>query len=190
MASTESWGFRSLAELLRDLGPREGERKVYKKFKELYERAVRYSAGEPPDKWRPPGNSNRQQWLMELAAESLEKTLELRQNRPIQLPSDRQEETHKKLLNLAQRMGHMMHLQEEQVQMDTAYEVMQNAAYGGLGGIIHGITRWKDAVSAPDCSYGYKGREERTPNRIVTTGSPSISSKHTTPGHRAQRRWP
>ena len=96
MASTESWGFRSLAELLRDLGPREGERKVYKKFKELYERAVRYSAGEPPNKWRPPGNSNRQQWLMELAAESLEKTLELRQNRPIQLPSDRQEETHKK----------------------------------------------------------------------------------------------
>ena len=41
MASTESWGFRSLADLLRDLGPREGERKVYKRFKELYERATR-----------------------------------------------------------------------------------------------------------------------------------------------------
>ena len=57
MASTEYWGFRSLVELLRDLGPREGERKIYKKFKELYERAVRYSTGEPPDEWRPPGNS-------------------------------------------------------------------------------------------------------------------------------------
>ena len=95
MASTESWGFRSLAELLRDLGPREGERKVYKKFKELYERAVRYSAGEPPDKWRPPGNTYyRNQGLKELATESLATTRELRKNRPLQLPSDRQEETH------------------------------------------------------------------------------------------------
>ena len=129
MASTESWGFRSLAELLRDLGPREGERKVYKKFKELYEHAVRYSAGEPPDEWRPPGNSCfSDQGLKNLAAESLATTLELRKKRPIQLPSNRQEETHKKLLNLAQRMGHMMHLQEEQVQINTAYEVMQNAA--------------------------------------------------------------
>ena len=83
MASTESWGFRSLAELLRDLGPREGERKVYKKFKELYERAVSYSAGEPPDEWRPPGNGYyMNQGLKELAAESLATTLELRKNCP------------------------------------------------------------------------------------------------------------
>ena len=60
-------------------------------------------------------------------------------------------------------MGHMMHLQEEQVRIDTAYAVMQEAAYGGSsasacgssarwGGIIYNITRWEHAVSAPDCS--------------------------------------
>ena len=113
MASTESWGFRSLVELLRDLGPREGERKVYVSLRKLYEHAVRYSAGEPPDEWRPPGNSHFDaQGLKNLAADSLATTLELRKNHPIQLPGDRQEETHKKLLKMAQRMGHMMHLQE------------------------------------------------------------------------------
>ena len=154
----ELWGFKGLIDLLRDLGPREGERKVYKKFKEWYERATRMSkgaqdAGDPLEEWRPPGNGYRQDQLKGLAAESLAATLELRQNRPIQLPSDRQEETHRKLLNLAQRMGHMMHLQEEQVRIDTAYEVMQKAAYGGGSGIIYNILQWEHAVSAPDCSW-------------------------------------
>ena len=59
MASTESWGFRSLAELLRDLGPREGERKVYKKFKDWYKRTIWMSkdeqdAGDSFEEWRPP----------------------------------------------------------------------------------------------------------------------------------------
>ena len=119
--------------------------------------------GDPFEEWRPPGNSYRQDRIKGLAAESQAATLELRQNHPIQLPSDRQEETHRKLLNLAQRMGHMMHLQEEQVRIDTAYAVMQEAAYGGSsasacgssarwGGIIYNITRWEHAVSAPDCS--------------------------------------
>ena len=113
MASSESWGFKSVNSLLRELGPREGERKVYKKFKELLQQATRYSAGEPPDEWRPPGNSHFEaQGLKNLAADSLATTLELRKNRPIQLPGDRQEETHKKLLKMAQRMGHKMHLQE------------------------------------------------------------------------------
>ena len=40
----ESWGFQSLAGLLRDLGPTEGQRKVYKRFKELYQSATRMSA--------------------------------------------------------------------------------------------------------------------------------------------------
>ena len=130
MASTESWGFRSLVELLRDLGPRERERQVYVSLRNLYERAVRYSAGEPPDEWRSPGNSHFDaKGLKNMAADSLATTLELRKNCLIQLPGDRQEETHNNFLKMAQWMGHMMHLQEEQVQIDTAYEVMQNAAY-------------------------------------------------------------
>ena len=98
----------------------------------------------------------------------------------IQLPSDRQEETHKKLLNLAQRLGHMMHLQEEQVQIDTAYEVMQNAAYGGFSGIIHNITRWEDAVSAPDCSCD-RERVDEDPQRNHHNWEPGylIKAYHT-----------
>ena len=156
MASkTESWGFKSLLDLLKDLGPREGERKVYKRFKEWHERATRMSAGygaqdagKPLEEWRPPGRGHREDRLKALAAESLAATLELRQNRPIQLPSNRQEECHGKLLNLAQRMGCMMNLQEEQVRIDTAYDAMQEAACK----IIYNITRWEHAVSAPDCS--------------------------------------
>ena len=149
MASTESWGFQSLADLLRDLGPREGEHKVYKKFKELYEHAVRYSAGEPPDEWRPPGNSYyNNQGLKELAAESLATTLELRKNCPLQLPSDRQEETHKKLITAALKMENYMNLQKEQVRIDDANEAMQKSA----GNIVKDLTTWADAVSAPDCS--------------------------------------
>ena len=45
---TESWGFQSLAALLRDLGPREGERKVYKLVKDLCGRATGLSAGNRP----------------------------------------------------------------------------------------------------------------------------------------------
>ena len=177
MASTESWGFRSLAELLRDLGPREGERKVYKKFKELYERAVKYSAGEPPDEWRPPGNGYINQSMKELAAESLATTLELRQNRPLQLPSNRQEETHKKLLNLAIKMGKMMKLQEEQVRIDDANEAMQKRA----GDIVKDLTTWADAVSAPDCSRN-SAKDQRDPQWGNYNWEPDhlIQAYHTT----------
>ena len=51
----ESWGFRGIAGLLKDLGPREGQRKVYQEIKELYQSAIKLSAGEPPHEWRPPG---------------------------------------------------------------------------------------------------------------------------------------
>ena len=128
----ESWGFQGLAGLLRDLGPTEGERKVYKKFKELYQKATKMRAGEPPDKWRPPGRNqptrgeqsswNPDQELKKLAADSLETTLKLRQNKPIHKPSDREEECHGKLLTLAIKMGDMMKLQAAQVQIDTANE--------------------------------------------------------------------
>ena len=86
MASTESSVSRSLADLLRDLGPREGERKVYKRVKEVYEHATRLIAGEPPDEWRPPGKGYWEAQLKGLAAKSLHTVLELRQNRPIQKP--------------------------------------------------------------------------------------------------------
>ena len=129
----ESWGFQSLAGLLRDLGPTEGQRKVYKRFKELYQSATRMSAGEPPDEWRPPGKSHHQgrelrcdsdAELAELAADSLQTTLKLRQNKPIHKPSTREKECHGKLLNLAMKMGNLMKLQEEQIQIDTANEEM------------------------------------------------------------------
>ena len=41
--------------LLRDLGPTEGQRQVYKKFKEAMKEIRQIGAREPPDRWRPPG---------------------------------------------------------------------------------------------------------------------------------------
>ena len=148
MASSESWGFKSVNSLLRELGPREGERKVYEKFKKLLQQATQYSAGEPPDEWRPPGNGYYQEGLKNLAAESLATTLELRKNRPLQLPFDRQEETHKKLITAALKMGNYMNLQGEQCRIDKANGAMQERA----GNIVKDLTTWADAVSAPDCS--------------------------------------
>ena len=125
----ESWGFKGLEGLLRDLGPTEGQRKLYKRFKEMYQCATKTSAGEPPDEWRPPGQHCLRrkghfitpgQELKGLAADSLEATLELRQNKPIHKPSNREKECHGKLLNLAVKMGNLMKLQEEQVRTDTA----------------------------------------------------------------------
>ena len=115
----ESWGFQSLAGLLRDLGPTEGQRKVYRRFKELYQSATEMSAGEPPDEWRPPGRDHPSRKghydtpdgeLKSLAGCSLEATLKLRQNKPIHKPSDREKECHVKLLNLATKMGNLMKL--------------------------------------------------------------------------------
>ena len=80
----ESWGFQGLAGFLRDRGPTEGEKKVYRKFKELYQKATTMSAGEPSDEWKPPGKlSIWDTWstwnpggqLMNLAADSVETTL-------------------------------------------------------------------------------------------------------------------
>ena len=87
------------------------------------------SAGKPPDEWRPPGKSCYQgrgirgdpgAELAELAADSLQTTLKLRQNKPIHKPSNREKECHGKLLNLAMKMGNLMKLQEEQIRIDTA----------------------------------------------------------------------
>ena len=45
----ESWGFRGMEGLLRDLGPTEGQRQVYKKFKEAMKEIRQIGAREPPD---------------------------------------------------------------------------------------------------------------------------------------------
>ena len=111
-SKTESWGFKSILDLLRDLGPREETRKVYKQFKALVLDAKNMSVGVQPEESRPPGCS-RQTLLKTLATEGLAAALKLRQSRVLYLPSTRQEECHRKLLDLAQRMGHMMHLQEK-----------------------------------------------------------------------------
>ena len=152
----ESWGFQGLAGFLRDLGPTEGEKKVYRKFKELYQKATTMSAGEPPDEWRPPGQRskwdirstwNPDQQLRNLAADSVETTLKLRQNKPIHKPSDKEEECHRKLLTLAIKMGDMMKLQAEQVRIDTANEDLQKQAHF----VTKDIQTWADVAIAPDC---------------------------------------
>ena len=162
----ESWGFQGLAGLVRDLGPTEGERKVYKKVKELYQRATKMSAGEPPDEWRPPGQNQltrkeQSSWhpdqeLRNLASDSLEATLNLRHRPTITKPSDREKECHAKLLNLAIKMGDIMKLQEQQVRID--------AAYGDLQMQAHLVTKrmdtWTNAVSAPDCSLHGPGHKD------------------------------
>ena len=85
----ESWGFQGIAELLKDLGPREGQRKVYQGLKEFYQSAVKMSAGEPAHDWRPPGQdcNSRQIFpgneLRDLASRSLQTVLKLRQKSQI-----------------------------------------------------------------------------------------------------------
>ena len=168
----KSWGFQGLAGLLRDLGPTEGERKIYKKFKELYQKETKMSAWEPPDKWRPPGQNQptrkgQSSWyphqeLKNLAADSLEATLKLGQNKPIHKPSDRDEECHGKLLTLAIKMGNMMKLQEAQVRIDKANEKLQMQAHF----VTKRLETWADAVSAPDCSlYKPYSKEDRGQNK-------------------------
>ena len=93
-AATESWGFKSLQELLRDLGPREDTRKVYRQFKELVEKAKNTSVGEHPNVWRPPGL--RRSGIRELAADGLAATVKLRESRVLYLPSTKQEECHRR----------------------------------------------------------------------------------------------
>ena len=80
--------------LLRDLGPTEGQRQVYKKFKEAMKEIRQIGAREPPDEWRPPGRDEKAQEarryqgiktlddeLRGLAASSLEAALALRKNK-------------------------------------------------------------------------------------------------------------
>ena len=154
----ESWGFQGLTGFLRDLGPTEEEKKVYRKFKELYQKATTMSAGEPSDEWRPPGK--RSIWdeghgygkhpgsqLMILAADSVETTLKLRQNKPIRKPSDKEEECHRKLMTLAIKMGDMMKLQAEQVRINTANEDLQQQAHF----VTKELQTWAYVASAPDC---------------------------------------
>ena len=179
----ESWGFQGLAGLLRDLGPTEGEKKVYRKFKELYQKATTMSAGEPPDEWRPPGQRstwrpstasswNPDQELKDMAADSLETTLKLTQNKPIHKPSDKEEECHRKLLTLAIKMGDMMKLQAEQVRIDTANENLQEKAHY----VTTEMEMWADGVSAPDCG----GQGDKIPDRYNWVPAHLTQKYHTT----------
>ena len=121
----ESWGFRGVADLLKDLGPRKGQRKVYQEIKELYQNAIKLGAGEPPHEWRPPGMGSAE--IAVLARRSLQAALELREKSTISKPSDREKECHVKLLGLATKMGDLMRLQEVQVRIDKANHELQIA---------------------------------------------------------------
>ena len=153
----ESWGFRGMEGLLRDLGPTEGQRQVYKKFKEAMKEIRQIGAREPPDRWRPPGadlapeavqRGTLDDKLRGLAASSLEAALALRQNKPINSPSNREKECHGKLLNLATEMGGLMKLQEQQVRIDEAYERLKYH----YSSVTRKFEIWGTAVSTPDCT--------------------------------------
>ena len=149
----ESWGFQSLAGLLRDLGPREGQRKVYQEIKELYQSAIKLSAGEPPHEWRPPGRDCDE--LAVLARCSLQLALKLRGRCTISKPSDREKECHAKLVGLATKMGDLMKLQEVQVRIDKANHELQMHAHN----VTKRLDYWDKAVSAPVCTK-YKPLKE------------------------------
>ena len=99
----KSWTIQSTLDLVKDLGPWENTARSYKLFKEnlkkLRERGSRSSelSGTSPGGWEPPGEV----WEKELkgvANDGLKLLVELRESRQIQLPTDRQKETHRKLL--------------------------------------------------------------------------------------------
>ena len=142
----ESWGFRGMAGLLKDLGPRKGQRKVYQEIKELYQNAIKLGAGEPPHEWRPPGMGSAE--IAVLARRSLQAALELREKSTISKPSDREKECHVKLLGLATKMGDLMRLQEVQVRIDKANHEFQKHAHG----VTKRLDLWNKAVSAPVCT--------------------------------------
>ena len=121
----------------------------------MYQIAETLSAGEPPDEWRPPGQVSARKGhfnpdgeLKSLAASSLEVTLALRQNKPINSPTNREKECHGKLLNLFIKMGNLMKLQEEQVRIVAAHDELK--LQSDL--VTRKLNVWDNAVSAPDCS--------------------------------------
>ena len=115
--------------------------------------------------------------LKELAADSLEATLELRQHKPIHKPSNREKECHGKLLNLAIKMGKMMKLQEEQVRIDTANLEMQRQAHN----VTKALDVWENAVSAPDCSRcGPRHLDDQKQSKYNREPDHLIQAYHTT----------
>ena len=149
----ESWGFRGVADLLKDIGPREGQRKVYQELKEFYQSAIKLSAGEPHHEWRPPGTNcdgsvGPGSELKDLAMRSLKTALKLRQKSAISKPSDREKECHVKLLALATKMGDLMRLQEVQVRIDHASHEMNRRSHY----VTKQLELWAKAVSAQVCT--------------------------------------
>ena len=126
----KSWTIQSTLDLVKDLGPRENTARSYKLFKEnlkkLRERGSQLSG--PSGGWEPPVEVWEKQ-LKGVANDSLKLLVKLRDSRQLQLPSDRQNETHRKLLEAVRKFQGKMNLQEKQVALDQAYQEMRQRAY-------------------------------------------------------------
>ena len=95
---------------MKDLGPQENTARSYKLFKEKLKIVDRRSSGTSPGGWEPPGEV----WEKELkgvANDGLKILVGLRESRQIQLPTDRQNETHRKLLEATKLFKEKMKLQ-------------------------------------------------------------------------------
>ena len=154
----KSWTITEVVDLVKDLGPRENTSFAYRRFKENLKKL---SPSGPT--WEPPGEAGEKK-LKGLANDGLQILVGLRESRQIQLPTDRQNETHRKLLEATKLFQEKMKLQEQQVALDRAYEEMRQRAYDPWnpqnprmenGGIVTSLTRWANAVTEPDCSYNW-----------------------------------
>ena len=148
-----SWTITEVVDLVKDLGPRENTAYSYKRLKETLK-----SFSGPT--WEPPGKAGEKE-LKGVANDGLKILVGLRESRQIQLPTDRQNETHRKLLEATKLFQEKIKLQEQQVALDRAYEEMRQRAYDPWnpqnprmenGGIVTSLTRWANAVTEPDCS--------------------------------------
>ena len=109
-----------VVDLVKDLGPRENTAYSYKRLKETLK-----SFSGPT--WEPPGEAEEKE-LKGVANDGLKILVGLRESRQIQLPTDRQNKTHPKLLEATKEFQEKMKRQELQVALDRAYKEMRQRA--------------------------------------------------------------
>ena len=98
----KSWTITEVVDLVKDLGPRENTAYSYKRLKETLK-----SFSGPT--WEPPGKAGEKE-LKGVANDGLKILVGLRESRQIQLPTDRQNETHRKLLEATKLFHEKMKL--------------------------------------------------------------------------------
>ena len=114
----KSWSIQSTVDLVKELGPREDTSKCFKTFK-TWLKILRERGLIPSGVWEPPGCRMEIRMKGE-ANDSLRELVDLRVSRLLSLPSDRQNETHRKLLEAVGEFQRKINLQEKQVALDRA----------------------------------------------------------------------